>query len=424
MSWLASAITGGSGILSGIVGGLFANNQAKKQYQYNSKLMDQQNAYNVAMYDRESTDQYNMQDIANKFSSSERQAQNEWNENQYLQYNSPEAMVRQYTAAGLNPQLAAGQTGTASVSGSAPQGAPASAPNALPLQMPFQQVTPATVGFRDMAAGLASLGEAAAKGIDVSFMTRRYKEQIKGMELSNIAQEFANSINFKYLDQKEFLQVAQLFKTLSKTDLEMDELRETIGILKGKRLITDKEAEKWLERFTKEIEKADSEIKANEASANSLNADVGLKESETDLNFERATSEIYRRALYKAQSSYYRALDDLTKSQKLTEDERKKLVQAQSKVQDCLGDIMSIELSERRQITEDKVKALLAKYKMTPKECELMLRQLEAVTEQEEFRNNTKEVSYAMDRIEQVSDIVSSWIPSPFGSKSPKVGFR
>lgn len=67
--------------------------------------------------------------LQRQFESEQAQLQRDWSEQQYLQYNSPEAMMRQYREAGLNPSLMYGgaQATDANMQSAAPSGAQASA---------------------------------------------------------------------------------------------------------------------------------------------------------------------------------------------------------------------------------------------------------------------------------------------------------
>uniref|UniRef100_A0AAU8B0M3 DNA pilot protein n=1 Tax=Dulem virus 132 TaxID=3145609 RepID=A0AAU8B0M3_9VIRU len=87
------------GLLSGAIGAITGGMSARKQYQYQSKLMDKQNSFALQMYDMDNA------------------------------YNTPVMQRARLEAANLNPDLMYGSGGVSNVSGGAPSSASGQAPH-------------------------------------------------------------------------------------------------------------------------------------------------------------------------------------------------------------------------------------------------------------------------------------------------------
>ncbi len=120
------------------------------QAQYNYKTMLEQMAFNAEMQDDAQAFNAEMQANSQAFNSAEAEKQRSWEEQMYNQYQSPQAMARQYEQAGLNPALAmtGGAQGPTSMNGaaaSAGSGATSGAASA------------ASASVGDMGAGISNL---------------------------------------------------------------------------------------------------------------------------------------------------------------------------------------------------------------------------------------------------------------------------
>ena len=104
--WIGSAITGGTGLLSGLFNG------PKKQDKYNAKSQQRQYEYQSAL--NAQAQQYNMETMAQE----NRYAVENWLMQQ--EYNSPENQLKRVQEAGLNPNLVMGQSNVTNASNSAP----------------------------------------------------------------------------------------------------------------------------------------------------------------------------------------------------------------------------------------------------------------------------------------------------------------
>lgn len=109
---IASALIGeGGSILGTALQAITANRAQKKQYEYNSKLMDKQNALNIANW----------------------QMQNE--------YNTPANQVARLRSAGLNPDLFYGQGSASTIGGDIAPSSGASVSGQSPINTDFGQST-------------------------------------------------------------------------------------------------------------------------------------------------------------------------------------------------------------------------------------------------------------------------------------------
>ena len=73
------------------------------QAQYNYKTMLEQMEFNKSMQEDAQAFNAEMQANSQAFNAAEAEKQRFWQEEMYNEYQSPEAMVRQYSEAGLNP---------------------------------------------------------------------------------------------------------------------------------------------------------------------------------------------------------------------------------------------------------------------------------------------------------------------------------
>lgn len=112
LDWIGPIGSGIQGLLN-IGSTAIANNSQKK-------MQREQNAFNA-----------NQADLNRQFQSREAEIARDWQEQQYNQYSSPSAMVRQYQGAGLNPALMYGSN-LQSSSGSSPSPSGSAASGSTP----------------------------------------------------------------------------------------------------------------------------------------------------------------------------------------------------------------------------------------------------------------------------------------------------
>ena len=113
----------------GALGALFGQHS---QYKYNKRLQDHAQEFNSAEASKNRAWQTLMNRENNQFNAAQAELARQFQEDFYLKYQSPSAMMSQYRDAGLNPVLAAGQatntppSASSASAGSAPSGSAAS----------------------------------------------------------------------------------------------------------------------------------------------------------------------------------------------------------------------------------------------------------------------------------------------------------
>lgn len=258
-------------------------------YSYNKKLMQAQQQYNTS--EREATQAYNTseREAAQAYNTGEREAQNAYAEQMYNTYSSPEALVRQYEDAGLNPRLAIGSNTAGSVAASSGHSASVSPQSSGMLGMtpPYQDVNSFSQGFVNIASALKSLADAKKAGMETYQIEQTLAEQLRQYRLSNDAIEFANKLNVKYGDEKQRREIESLIVDIAKGQEEVSEIRHRIDLLVQQHRISKYEADKWLDNY---------EVKRRnlEAATADLEAGKHLKESESDLNYSNKLVATYR----------------------------------------------------------------------------------------------------------------------------------
>lgn len=136
------------------------------------------------------TNQFNAQqaELNRQFQSQEAQIARDWQESQYNKYSSPEAMVRQYQDAGLNPALMYGQNLQSSTGSSpAPSGSQAQG-TAIPMQSPsFSGIIDDIVALSKVKAEIDNINaDTASKRASADKLLSDVKlNELTGDEISN-----------------------------------------------------------------------------------------------------------------------------------------------------------------------------------------------------------------------------------------------
>lgn len=183
-----------------------------------------------------------------QYQTSERTAQNQWNEDMYNRYESPEAKVRQYDAAGLNPRMAAsGQFNQ--VSSASNGGAPStSAPSGGAMAPAYQDINTATQGFVNMSQLMKNLADAKLAGANTTRIETLLDDELKGLQLSNLNQELYNRVNEKYLDKEAAARLAYILKQTEFTDENINKIKADIDYLKKQGVLLDLDADWYIQK--------------------------------------------------------------------------------------------------------------------------------------------------------------------------------
>ncbi|UPW41306.1 DNA pilot protein [Sigmofec virus UA08Rod_4258] len=167
----------------------------------------------------------------------QRRDQNQYAEDMYLKYQSPEALVRQYQAAGLNPRLAVGETGQISASsgssGSAPTG------GSVPLGNPWSSSLPQ--GFADVASAFAALAQAKKAGVD----TRLTELNVKAQEIRNAILKVDAEIAEKFAAKKVSAEIDKIAQDIETGKATEAQLRASVKLIGKKADLTQQEIDSF-----------------------------------------------------------------------------------------------------------------------------------------------------------------------------------
>lgn len=236
----ASPIIGAVGTIGSALLGNSSNQQlSKKQMAYNTSEREASQAYQT----------------------SEREAQNLYAERMYNNYQSPAAMVKQFREAGLNPRLAldSGSMGQIAASSGSSGGAPS---GSMP-SMPYQPGNIFSTGFMDIANSFKAIAEAKRAGAETNSIESLLEEQLRGIKLSNDAQDFLNSVDRKYLDDERAKMLASVVQDISLKKLQGRELRKKLQLLAKENIIKQNVVDTWYSRFQGDMEEQMSRTGVN-----------------------------------------------------------------------------------------------------------------------------------------------------------------
>lgn len=342
---LGSAITNG-------ISSLFGNHQQRQ----NLKMMREQMAFHKA--EREASQNYQTSErlAQQAYQTSERDAQNIWQESMYGKYQSPEAMVRQYDAAGINGKLAAsGQAGmgSMSVSGGSNGGAPSSgAPSGHSVSAPYQNINAQSAGFADIASSLKALGEAKKLGIETAHYEEMINQQIRGAQLENDFKSLNLDIAKIYAQPMARAAYEKLAAEISKTNMDVQVAEKQVDILVQQHRMAKDEADQFKEQLRLNRLKTSSEINAIDVKADLDKETKNLVHEQAKTQVTTRGLQISQAALNNAMTPYYNSLKNLTDSQKLSEDERRQILQHEKLIKDYERRWTGATLSERIQTTQ------------------------------------------------------------------------
>lgn len=334
-------ISTGLGAIGSFSSGLLQQNA-------NKKMMREQMAWNTK--EREASQDFTRAErLAQQgYQTSEREAQNEWSEQLYNQYQSPEALRRQYSAAGLDPAMAINGGSTAGSasgsSGSAPTGA--SSPT-LGVAPPYQNMNAFAQGFGEIANAMKSLADAKKAGMDTFRMEKLLAGEQRAQELQNLSAEFHLSSDKEWLNAERGASFKKLLMEIIKEGATIDSIKHQAEVFKKEAGLKGKQ----LEWFDKDMESV-----------------LKNRESQTDLN----RSQISLNSVQEKVGNSYKMLLD---SQLLTEGEKRKLMESQTRLNNVLHDINNIDYNVKSNTEGTQIK-------LTDKQLEVVDEQINLLQQQ------------------------------------------
>ncbi|UPW41300.1 DNA pilot protein [Sigmofec virus UA08Rod_4301] len=296
---IGAGISGLFGLGSNLFGA--SNNRKMQKVAQNFNRSEREASQQYATSERVASQQYATSErkASQAYQDEQRQAQNAWSEQMYNNYSSPQAIAQQYAAAGLNPRLAVdgGSVGSVAASsgssGSAPSGQSPSGQHTgfQSVTPPYQPVNNLAGGFADIAGALKSFADAKKAGIETERFEKEMDDYLRGIKSNADAQEFYRDYMQPTLNNKEKKLIQQITQEISKGTVELEYMHELLGKAKAERLITEKEAEHWYDKYQiyvnqqqQETEKTRSEVELNKKQKEVLNATVGKIFADTRLS--------------------------------------------------------------------------------------------------------------------------------------------
>lgn len=257
-------ITGG-----GIVKGLMSFGAGAYQTAQNKAMMREQMRYNTSEREASQAFQTGEREAQQAFQTGERNAQNQYSEDMYNKYQSPEALAKQYMQAGLDPRMAMGngQVGSISASSGSSGGAPSSgAPSGSHINPPYQDVQSLTAGFSNITQAVKAMQEAKKAGYESDVMRNSVDALVRITNADATIKELEARFGLDTYNPR----VKKAFADYAYSDKKNKELDILLDILEDEKVIKHNERKHWYDIFFR--------------GETSWAADVGESLSRTSLN--------------------------------------------------------------------------------------------------------------------------------------------
>lgn len=243
-NWIPALIGAAGSIASGIVGGLFNNNQKSSAQRYNTS-------------ERIASQEYQ---------TSEREAQNKWAEQQYLQYQSPKALYDQYAAAGLNPNLAAGagQVG----SPTAGSGSSGGAPSGTHISPAWQNMPSLSESIGQLAGAAQSFATAKKVGLDSKLLRETFDDLAADTKYSMHMKKFEALVGQYVRNNKDLALIKEIGQKIKNGVATEDQIRELIKGIKIKNASDRNALFKWFETYDRDARAIEAGIANTQANTN------------------------------------------------------------------------------------------------------------------------------------------------------------
>lgn len=338
---MMNPISTGLGAIGSFASGLFQQNA-------NKKMMREQMAWNTK--EREASQNFTRAErLAQQgYQTSEREAQNAWSEQLYNQYQSPEALRRQYSAAGLDPAMAISGGSTAGSaagsSGSAPTGA--SSP-VMGVQPPYQNMNAFAQGFGEIANAMKSLADAKKAGVETSQMEEMFADRIKGLKYENELKSLG--IEGKKLENRNVAKTYDLLtQQLAKGDAEIGQIKALTYKLEQEGAISKQQAETFMRSFEAEQNKKIAE-------AGFINEQANTEKTKQDVNRQSVEESKHRIWNIDANTA-------LTRAMRITERTKPQLNKVLTRFHGSAANLNNLAYKIRNASSPEEIKKLKQEY--------------------------------------------------------------
>lgn len=308
---------GFAGAAVGAVGNLFGNYLNSKESQ---RMRDWQTSERLASQDYNTSERVASQ----QWQDMQRTAQNQFSEDMYNKYQSPEAMVNQYKAAGINPAAAIDKMPSGSInassgsSGGAPSGTHVGTPG---TSAPYQNIGAWADSFKSVADALEALGRAKRTGIETKHYEEMIMEQIRGARLENDFRDLNLDIAKIFAKPMAKAAYEKLAAEIAKTNMDVQVAEKQVDILVHEGQMAKDRAEQFKEELRLNRLKTIAETNELEKRADVHVGEKFLKEEEAKtqksvryLNYENAELARLKQDTEKEQPELARSIADLNRS--------------------------------------------------------------------------------------------------------------
>ena len=261
------------------------------QAQYNYKTMLEQMEFNRLMQEDAQAFNAEMQENVQAFNAAEAEKQRFWEEQMYNKYQSPEAMVQQYAAAGLNPALAmtGGAQGPVSMNGtSASAGSGATSGTA--------SAAAASVG--DVGAGISNLPggqlmmELLGMFTDGIGSVSRIYDEYRDAHLKRSQEDYYDKLAENVTADTRN---KQLESQMREIDLQYADAFKQIGLTEAGVRITNLDAQ--TQKYLSDVNLALSDIKVNEGRLKLLESEISLNYKNIEVSDQKIVNMAVEAAL-------------------------------------------------------------------------------------------------------------------------------
>lgn len=313
MGKIVESLLGGAGSLLGSAVGAITTasenakdrkwnaEQAQLNREFQTSEREATQAYNTS--EREAAQLYNTseREAVQAYNTSEREAAQDWNLEMWNlenEYNDPSAQMERMVAAGINPNaVAAGMAGNGSVAGGV-QGS--SGASSSPGSVSGASSTPGSGSMAHSNVDPTALGDILGGSVNSMWQNMDIQNAIAGKQLDNRMKQKELGVFDEtwMLNQKEIQSridkaLADAGKSKSETDLNVQQFEflkdknpvelQTMNMMYQRVKSEVDQIGQQIENLKKQYDLTDEMIKESEARQKNIDADTGLKESQTDL---------------------------------------------------------------------------------------------------------------------------------------------